>query len=152
MPMLHSPHNYQLKFWPSTKQGTRGNLTMSSFRYGKLGSSPPTLLGAWIKACGLFHTHSPSNFFNQSKQFHLRDVVNKIKIPVFVGDAEYEVFFRGQPKQLKDALGDKATLHSFTGVAGYHCQTSAVQELTRTIFAWLNKTMNKTMSKTIDEC
>ena len=40
-----------------------------------------------------------------------------------------------------DALGEKATLHVFNGTAGYHCQTGAGQELTRTIFAWLNETL-----------
>ena len=62
-------------------------------------------------------------------------------MPVFVGDAEYEVFFQGQSAQVKDAIGDNATLHDFTGAAGYHCQTGAGQELTRTMFAWLHKTL-----------
>ncbi|KAJ4303524.1 hypothetical protein N0V90_002420 [Kalmusia sp. IMI 367209] len=98
---------------------------------------------AWGLDQGLwsFYTHSPSDFFTQSKQFRLEDVVDKINMPVFVGDAEYEPFFAGQPKQVKDALGDKATLHAFNGTAGYHCQTGAAQELSRTIFAWLNKTL-----------
>jgi hypothetical protein len=99
--------------------------------------------GAWGLDQGLwsFYTHSPSDFLNQSKQFRLESVVDKINIPVFVGDAEYDFAFQGQPKEVKNALGEKATLHTFNGTAGYHCQTGAVQEMSRTIFAWLNKTL-----------
>ncbi|KAI9042364.1 alpha/beta hydrolase family protein [Aspergillus affinis] len=105
---------------------------------GKLPTS-----AAWGVDQGLwsFHTHSPSEFLNMSQNFRLEDAVDKIKIPVFVGDAEFENFFKGQPKKVKDALGDRATLHDFKGVAGYHCQIGAAQELTRTMFAWINKTL-----------
>jgi esterase/lipase superfamily enzyme len=100
---------------------------------------------AWGIDQGLwaFYTHSPSDFFNQTKQFKLKDVVDKIQIPIFIGDAEFDGFFQGQPKQIKDALGKKGTLHRFTGVGGYHVQTGAWQELQRTIFAWLNKTLGR---------
>lgn len=98
---------------------------------------------AWGLDQGLwaFNTHSPSDFFTQTKQYQLKDVARKIKMPVFVGDAEYDSEYPGQAQQVKDALGDKATLHHFTGVAGYHCQTGAGQATARTIFAWLNKTL-----------
>jgi hypothetical protein len=86
-----------------------------------------------------FRTHSPSEFFTQSKEYHIRDVVDQIDMPVFVGDAEFETFFRGQAKIVSDALGDRATLHVFNGTAGYHCQSGANQKLTRTIHAWLHK-------------
>jgi predicted alpha/beta hydrolase len=104
---------------------------------------------AWGIDQGLwsFHTHSPSDFFNQTKQYRLEDVVNKIDVPVFVGDAEFDAFYLGQPEQVKDALGDKATLHHFNGVAGYHCQTGAGQEMMRSVFAWLNKTLGKAEDK-----
>lgn len=98
---------------------------------------------AWGLDQGLwsFLTHSPSEFFNQTKQYQLADVVKRIHMPVFVGDAEFENIFPGQPQQVADALGDKATWHRFNGTAGYHCQTAAGQEMTRTIFAWINKTL-----------
>lgn len=100
---------------------------------------------AWGLDQGLwsFNTHSPTDFFNQSKKYRLEDVVDKIKAPIFVGDAEFDNFCPGQPQKVKDALGDIATLHHFSGVAGYHCQTAALQEMTRVIFAWLNKTLPK---------
>ncbi|SPO06810.1 probable hydrolases or acyltransferases (alpha/beta hydrolase superfamily) [Cephalotrichum gorgonifer] len=88
-----------------------------------------------------FKTHSPSTFFDLTKQYNIEDVVRQIDMPVFVGDAEFENIFKGQAQKVKDALGEKGTLHTFMGVAGYHCQSGAQQELARTIFAWLNKTL-----------
>ncbi|KEF60608.1 uncharacterized protein A1O9_02169 [Exophiala aquamarina CBS 119918] len=89
-----------------------------------------------------YYTHSPSDLFTKVKQYRIQDFVDKIKIPVFVGDGEYDSLYPGQPQQVKDALGEKATLHHFNGVAGYHCQTAAGQELARAMFAWLNKTLS----------
>ncbi|KAL3449228.1 alpha/beta-hydrolase [Aspergillus insuetus] len=88
-----------------------------------------------------FRTHSPSEFFTQSKEYHIRGVVDQINVPVFVGDAEFETFFRGQPQIVSEALGERATLHVFNGTAGYHCQSGANQELTRTIHAWLHRVL-----------
>lgn len=98
---------------------------------------------AWGLDQGLWalNTHSPSEFFSRIKEYNLEGVAEKIDMPVFVGDAEFEALFNGQPQKVKDAIGDKATLHRFDGVAGYHCQTGADQELSRTVFAWLNKTL-----------
>jgi pimeloyl-ACP methyl ester carboxylesterase len=98
---------------------------------------------AWGIDQGLwsFHTHSPFDFLAQTKQYLLKDVVDKIQMLVWIADAEFEGFFAGQAQQVKDALGANATLHTFMGVAGYHCQVGATQELIRTMFAWLNKTL-----------
>lgn len=118
---------------------TQFDRTMTSLRSS--GQLPTN--AAWGIDQGLwsFNTHSASKFLSDSKKFKLVDVVDKIKNPVFIGDAQFENFFEGQPRQVKKALGDRATLHPFTGVAGYHCQTGAGQELMRAIFAWLNKTL-----------
>ena len=98
---------------------------------------------AWGLDYGLwaFKTHSPSEFFDLAKSYNIGDVVDRIEMPVFVGDAEFEGIFPGQPRKVADALGERGTLHVFEGVAGYHCQTGAQQELARTIFAWLNKVL-----------
>ncbi|PWY81585.1 putative hydrolases or acyltransferase [Aspergillus sclerotioniger CBS 115572] len=92
--------------------------------------------GLWV-----FRTHSPSEFFNQAKQYRLADVADRINMPVFVGDAEFENIFPGQAQQVAEAIGDNATRHRFNGTAGYHCQTGATQEMTTAMFAWLNKTL-----------
>ncbi|KAJ4145109.1 hypothetical protein LMH87_003969 [Akanthomyces muscarius] len=88
-----------------------------------------------------FYTHSPSELFTQGKAYHLRDVAHRINMPVFVGDAAYDNSFPGQAAKVKEALGANATLHRFQGTAGYHCQTAALQELSRSMFAWLGKTL-----------
>ncbi|KAJ5371760.1 Alpha/Beta hydrolase protein [Penicillium concentricum] len=62
-------------------------------------------------------------------------------MPMFVGDAKLQSSYVGQPKQVADALGHWATLHTFKGLAGFHCQTGSGQELSRTIHAWLNTTL-----------
>ncbi|KAJ5116668.1 hypothetical protein N7456_001016 [Penicillium angulare] len=98
---------------------------------------------AWGLDQGLwsFYTHSPSDFLTQSKQFQLEDVVDKIDMPVFVGDGEYDDLTPGQAITVAKALGNKATLYQFNGTSGYHCQTGALQDLTRTMFAWIHKTL-----------
>jgi pimeloyl-ACP methyl ester carboxylesterase len=116
------------------------DIVLSARKAGKLSTG-----AAWGIDQGLwaFHTHSPSDFFNQVKQYNVRSFINRIKIPVFVGDADLESSYVGQPKQVADALGQWATLHTFKGAAGFHCQTGAGQELSRTIHAWLNKTLGQ---------
>lgn len=89
-----------------------------------------------------FHTHSPFEFLTLVKQYTLQGIIDNIKIPVWIADAELEDFFAGQSAKVKKALGSKATLYTFKGVAGYHCQLGAAQELARTMFAWLNTTLN----------
>ncbi|KAH7133901.1 putative hydrolases or acyltransferase [Dactylonectria macrodidyma] len=116
------------------------DVVLSAREAGKLPTG-----AAWGIDQGLwaFHTHSPSDFFTQVKQYNVESFIDKIKMPVFVGDAELESSYVGQPKQVADALGHWATLHTFKGVAGFHCQTGAGQELSRTIHAWLNETLGK---------
>ncbi|KAL4955325.1 putative hydrolases or acyltransferase [Aspergillus filifer] len=98
---------------------------------------------AWGIDQGLwaFYTRSLSDLFTRVRQYNLEDVAHLIDIPVFVGDAEFETIWLGQPKKVKEAIGDKATLHVFNGTAGYHCQSGAGMELARTIFGWLNRTL-----------
>ncbi|KAK3615550.1 hypothetical protein LTR56_026522 [Elasticomyces elasticus] len=71
-----------------------------------------------------FKTHSPYDFFQMTKAYAVKDFVHDIAIPVWIADGVYEGFFQGQSAQVKDALGPNATLHVFTGPAGYHCQSS----------------------------
>lgn len=117
------------------------DIVLSAREAGKLPTG-----AAWGIDQGLwaFHTHSPSDFLTRTKQYNVESFIDKIKIPVLVGDAELESSYNGQPKRVADALGHWATLHTFKGVAGFHCQTGAGQELSRTIHAWLNKTLGKT--------
>jgi hypothetical protein len=68
-------------------------------------------------------------------------ITDRIGMPVWIADAEFEGFFKGEPQRVKDALGDKATFHLFSGEAGYHTQSGAFQEMNRVIFGWLHQTL-----------
>ncbi|KAM5350394.1 hypothetical protein ACJ41O_006899 [Fusarium nematophilum] len=88
-----------------------------------------------------FNTKSPYEFFELTKQYNIRDVVDRIEAPVWIADAEFEGFFAGQSAKVKEALRDKVELHVFRGEAGYHRQVGALQEMQRVVFAWLHKTL-----------
>ncbi|KAF5006798.1 hypothetical protein FDECE_6853 [Fusarium decemcellulare] len=97
------------------------------------------LQGLWA-----FKTNSPYEFLQATKKYTLKGgIADKIQMPVWIADGEYETTLPGQSQLVKDALGDRAELHIFNGSAGYHCQTGAPQELSRVLFAWLDKTLNK---------
>ncbi|KAJ4246284.1 hypothetical protein NW762_013635 [Fusarium torreyae] len=91
-----------------------------------------------------FNIKSPYDFFQAFKKYTLKGgIADRIKIPVWLADGEYEDLMAGQSQRVKDALGEKAELHIFNGTAGFHCQTGALQELARVMFAWLDKTLNQ---------
>ena len=102
-------------------------------------------MAAWGLDQGLwsFYTHSPFDFLTQAKLFDVSSFVKQIKVPVFIGNAEFDAFVTGQPAMLAQTLGTLGTLHDFNGTAGYHCQTGATQEMVRSFFAWLNKIFPK---------
>ncbi|KAK1138539.1 hypothetical protein N8T08_002425 [Aspergillus melleus] len=123
-----------------------GNYTQFDHQVHSLreaGKLPPD--AAWGLDYGLWamNTHSPSEFFTQTKQYRLDDVVDQIEMPVLIADAELEFISIGQGQQVTDAIGPNAERHLFNGTAGYHCQTGAYQELTRTLHSWLHKTLGK---------
>lgn len=88
-----------------------------------------------------FNTKSAYDWFKKAKDFTLEGVVDRINMPMWIADAQFEGFFSGQAKPVKDALGERATYHLFNGTAGYHCQVGALQEMNREMFAWLNRTL-----------
>lgn len=91
-----------------------------------------------------FKMESPYDLFQSFKNYTLTGgIAERIKMPVWLADGEYEDLMAGQSQLVKDALGEEAELHMFNGTAGFHCQTGAPQELGRVMFAWLDKTLNK---------
>ena len=70
----------------------------------------------------------------------LTEVIRNVKCDVFVGDAEEDMFFKGQPEKLAAALGSKAHLRMFTAneAAGLHCQVGAASLMNAEVFAWLD--------------
>ncbi|KAF5577842.1 hydrolase or acyltransferase (alpha beta hydrolase superfamily) [Fusarium pseudoanthophilum] len=97
-----------------------------------------------LQALWCFKTKSPYEFFQLTKSYNLRGgITDRIQMPVWIADGEFETLQSGQSKPVAEALGDRAELHMFNGTAGYHCQTGAPQEFGRVIFAWLDKILNK---------
>ena len=79
-----------------------------------------------------------------SLAYNLRDgIAEKITCPVFVGRAESDEFFRGQPEELMEHLTAPATLASFTDAegAGAHCQVGAQHLLAARMLDWLDETL-----------
>lgn len=103
--------------------------------------SPTELVWGIEQGLWSFNTKSAYDWLQMTKSYNLTDVIGKIKVPVWTADAEFESFFVGQSAKVKEALGTQATYHEFKGVAGYHCQLGAFQELNRVMFSWLRKTL-----------
>ena len=81
---------------------------------------------------------SPYDFAKDVQRFTLNGTVQKIKVPTFVGDAEDDLFYKGQPKTLADALGGLATRHVFKteNGEGEHCAIGAVVGLNQVTLDW----------------
>jgi pimeloyl-ACP methyl ester carboxylesterase len=114
-----------------------------AFAFAMLSNSSESSSLRWGLAQGLwsFNIASPFDFLKAAQQYTVKDFISRISVPVWIANAEYDQFYPGQPKMVANALGANATLHNFTGVAGYHTQTGAYQELARIMFSWLNKTL-----------
>lgn len=95
-----------------------------------------------LQAKWAFKTTSIYEFFQLTKEYTLKDgLLDRIQMPVWIADGEFETLMAGQSQRVKDGLGNRAELHFFNGTAGFHCQTGAPQEMARAMFAWLNKTL-----------
>ena len=91
-----------------------------------------------------FGVGTPRAYLAASLAYNLRDgIAGKITCPVFVGRAESDEFFRGQPEELMQHLTAPATLASFTDAegAGAHCQVSAQRLLCARMLDWLDETL-----------
>jgi hypothetical protein len=85
---------------------------------------------------------SPCAYIAAAQQYHLRDgIAEKIRCPRLVGDAEMDLFFKGQAQQLFDHLTCPKTLLKFTAAegAGAHCGASGLAYAR--IYDWLDETL-----------
>ena len=75
----------------------------------------------------------------QTQRYTLEGVVDKIRAPVFIGEAESDIFFAGQATKLADELGTLATYHLFSNLdgAGEHCQIGASVLMNQVSLDWL---------------
>ncbi|KAK5991582.1 Hydrolase acrC-like protein [Cladobotryum mycophilum] len=107
--------------------------------------STPTAV-RWSLQQGLwtFYTHSPFEWLTQIQQYTLKDVVQNIKAPVFVGDAQNDIFFPGQAKELADKLGKLGHYHLFENIlgAGEHCSTGGYVLANQVAFDWFEEVIS----------
>lgn len=94
----------------------------------------------WIRDYLKFSFCETSGFkiVQKTKRMELASVADRIKMPCFLGDAEEDIFFKGQPPKAAAAIGPNATLFQFgtDQSAGHHCQSGAGAYLNNTIMEW----------------
>lgn len=80
---------------------------------------------------------------DKAATFDLTSVIESVQCPVFVGDAEEDIFFKGQPERVANALGSKAHYREFktAEAAGLHCQVGAASLLNAETFDWLERVL-----------
>ncbi|KAI1212158.1 2,6-dihydropseudooxynicotine hydrolase [Annulohypoxylon truncatum] len=105
-------------------------------------SSTPTS-ARWAIQQGLwsFNTMSAFIWYEKVTQYTLDGIIQNITAPVFVGDAQADMFFAGQAKILAEKLGDRATYHLFHSIdgAGEHCSLGAAVLSAQVVLDWFQK-------------
>ena len=88
-----------------------------------------------------FNTDSPFDWLTKIQAYTLKDVVKNIKAPVFVGDAQNDIFFPGQAKQLASELGSLAHYHLFKNIdgVGEHCSTGGYVLANQVVLDWFQE-------------
>ena len=94
----------------------------------------------WAVEQGLwsFNVDSPYLLLERARAWTLKDLVCSITVPVLVCDAENDRFFDGQPKQLADSLGTRATYLRFReeDSTGEHCHVGASALMNHLVMDW----------------
>lgn len=109
----------------------------------KMMAADPMIRWAIRQGMWSFGVDTPKAFLQASLAYHLRDgIAERISCPVFVGCAESDEFFRGQPEELAAHL-KAPTLVTFTDAegAGAHCQVGAQRLLNARMLDWLDQTL-----------
>jgi pimeloyl-ACP methyl ester carboxylesterase len=99
----------------------------------------------WLLTQGVwsFGSSSMAEFIEQTKSYTMKDVIGQIRCPCLVMEAEADMFFKGQPKEVYDALHAPKHLVRFTGEDGAenHCQSGALAYKDEVVFNWLDETL-----------
>ena len=92
--------------------------------------------------------NTPFELIQQSKNYSIKDIVQNIKCPTLVLEAEKDDSFPGQPKKVYDALTSPKKYILFTEEEGAeeHCQTGAPALSNQRIFDWLDDILQKKTS------
>jgi dienelactone hydrolase len=101
----------------------------------------------WYLDHGLwcFRVETPFDFFVAARPYTLEGVAERIACPVLVCAAAEDHLNPGQAEKLASALGDLATLRSFTAEesAGSHSHPGASMLMNGVVFDWLEDALNR---------
>ena len=80
-----------------------------------------------------------------AREYHLRDVVDRIECPVLITDPDNEQFWPGQSRELHEALRAPSELVRFTTEEGAdrHCEPKALGLRDQRVFDWLDETLGR---------
>lgn len=92
-----------------------------------------------------FNVKSPFEWMTKVQEYTLANVVNKIKTPVFVAQAERDEVIPGQSEGLAKKLGKLATHHVFESEDGaaYHCSVGASVLQNQVMLDWFEGILEK---------
>jgi dienelactone hydrolase len=91
-----------------------------------------------------FATDSPFDWMTQIQAFTLEGVIDQIKGPVFVADAQGDLFFQGQGKVLADKLGNRSTYYEFLTAdgSGQHAGIGSFVKQAQVTMDWFQEVLD----------
>jgi pimeloyl-ACP methyl ester carboxylesterase len=99
----------------------------------------------WIVTQGVwsFGVPSLSDLMLATKKMTMEGIARQIQCPCLVMEAEGDMFFKGQPQEIYDALQVPKKLVRFTSEDGAenHCQSGALAYKDEVVFNWLDETL-----------
>ena len=100
----------------------------------------------WMVENGIwtFGASGFADFLEKTMSYTLKDgVAEKIRTPCLVMDAEGDMFFKGQPQRVRDAINAPRLLYAFTAADGAenHCQSGELSFKDEVVFNWLDETL-----------
>jgi dienelactone hydrolase len=100
----------------------------------------------WYIGQGLwsFRVATPFEFFERARAYTLEGIANRISCPVLVCEAVDDHFNPDQAQRLSAALGNRATLRSFTAEesAGTHSHPGASVLMNGVVFDWIAEALD----------
>jgi pimeloyl-ACP methyl ester carboxylesterase len=96
-----------------------------------------------------FRASSPADYYLKALDYTLAGIAEKITCPTLVIDSEGDLWYRGQARQLFDALTCDKTFLNFTAEEGAedHCQVGSPLLSAQRMFDWLQETFGITLSR-----
>lgn len=99
----------------------------------------------WAVTQGTWSLEAPSvaELLDRSRPYTLDGVIDKIRCPCLVMEADGDIFFKGQPQQVFDKLQVRKAFARFTAEDGAenHCQSGALAYKDEVVFNWIAETL-----------